>query len=270
MTELIKVTQLPVIEEQLRSMKDYVDKTAADAMALVCTEETVQSVKKTRADLSRIFSELEAQRKNVKAAIMAPYNSFEAVYQECVSDAFRKADADLKQKITDVEGTMKRRCEDALREYHSELCEAYHIDFVPFERVGIAVSMTDAKAKIQPPKKLKDHISGFLASVAEAVELITSMDDAEEIMVEYKRCLEMQVAIVTVQERHRRIKAEQEAREAREAVRERETAAIKKVEAFAPPVEKEPEVRCRFTVTATKSQLKRLKEYMNMEGIKYE
>ena len=269
--ELIRLAQIPVIEERLRSVKEKVDKRVETAMALVCTEETVQSVKKTRAELNKEFGELESQRKAVKTAIMAPYDRFEAVYKECVSDAFRKADADLKQKVADVEGEMKRRCEDALREYHSELCEAYHIDFVPFERVGITVSMTDAKAKTQPPKKLKDHVSHFMCGVAQSVELINSMgDDAEEIMVEFKRCLEVPSAIAAVQARRRMVEAEKAAKAAREAEREREAAAIKKVEAFAPPVEKEPEVRCRFTVTATKSQLKRLKEFMNMEGIKYE
>ena len=116
MSELIKVIQLPVIEEQLRTAKDFVDKTVTDAMSLVCTEETVQTVKAARACLNRQFSELEEQRKAVKAAVLDPYNRFEAVYKECVSDAFRRADADLKRKVADGESEMKRRCEDGLRE----------------------------------------------------------------------------------------------------------------------------------------------------------
>ena len=273
MTDLIKVTQLPVIEEQLRGLKDYVDKTVADAMALVCTEETVQSVKKTRADLNRTFGELESQRKSVKTAVLAPYEQFEAVYKECVADAFRKADADLKQKVVDVESTMKRRCEDALREYHSELCEAYHIDFVPFERLGIVVSMTDAKAKTQPPKKLKDHVSHLMSGVAQSVELINSMgDDADEIMVEFKQCLDVPKAIAAVQTRRRMVEAEKAAKAAREAEREREAAAIKKVEAFAPPVVQEaPKTgTVTFTVTDTIERLKMLKQFLVTNGYTYE
>ena len=48
MNELIKVVQLPVIEEQLRSMKETVDKRVGEALSLVCTEETVQTVKGVR------------------------------------------------------------------------------------------------------------------------------------------------------------------------------------------------------------------------------
>ena len=276
MNELIKVTQLPIIEERLLAAKEFVDKTVADAMALVCNEETVQSVKATRAELNRQFGELEEQRKAVKAAVLDPYNRFEAIYRECVSDAFKRADADLKQKINDTEDGMKRQCEAGLREYFTELCMAHHIDFLTFERTGVKVSMADAKAKTQPPKKLREQLEQFVARVAADESVISTMDGAEEIMAEYKQTLDAAKAVGIVQERHRRIEAERAARAEREAAQAQEAEAVKKVEAFAPPVEKEPEpapepvVRCRFTVTATKTQLKKLKEFLNTEGIKYE
>ena len=106
------------------------------------------------------------------------------------------------------------------------------------------------------------------------------MDDADEIMDEFKRSLDTASAIATVQERHRRIEAEKAARAEWEAVKAQEAEAVRKVEAFAPPVEQEPvaapvmepekEYRCTFTVRATKPQLNRLKEFLNQEGIKYE
>lgn len=275
-TELISLVQIPVIEERLLEVKERVDKRVADAMALVCTEETVQSVKATRSELNKEFGELENLRKAVKAAVLDPYNRFEAVYKECVSIAYKSADADLKQKVNDVETDMKRRCEDGLREYYTELCAAHHIDFIPFERTGVVVSLADAKAKTQPPKKLREQLSQFVAKIEHDVALIASMDDADEIMEAYHRSLDAAVAIGIVQERHRRIEEAKAARAAREEAQSREAEAVKKVEAFAPPVVREPEVaaepiaRYRFTVTATKTQLKKLKEFMNMEGIQYE
>ena len=275
-TELISLVQIPVIEERLLEVKARVDKRVADAVALVCTEETIQSVKATRTELNKEFGELEDLRKAVKAAVLDPYNRFEAVYKECVSIAYKSADADLKQKVNDVETDMKRRCEDGLREYYTELCAAHHIDFIPFERTGVVVSLADAKAKTQPPKKLREQLSQFVAKIEHDVALIASMDDADEIMEAYHRSLDAAVAIGIVQERHRRIEEAKAARAAREEAQSREAEAVKKVEAFAPPVVREPEVaaepiaRYRFTVTATKTQLKKLKEFMNMEGIQYE
>lgn len=273
MNDLIQVIQLPVIEERLRSLKETVDKQVTDALALVCTEETVQTVKAVRSDLNKQFQALEEQRKEVKRAVLGPYEQFEAVYKECVSDGFKRADAALKVKISDVEAEMKRRCEEGLREYFSELCTAEHVEWLTYDRAGVTVDMASAKAKT--PKKLREHLAGFVSNVSRGVEMISSMDDAEEIMVEFKRTLDAAQAISTVQERHRRIEAEKEAQASRDAAQAREAEAVAKVDAAAPPVvqppvEAEQVYKCTFTVHATKPQLRRLKEFLNQEGIRYE
>lgn len=273
MEALIQVKQLPIIEEKLRSMKSEVDKRVEDALSLVCTEETIQSVKAVRADLNKEFQALEDQRKEVKKAVLGPYEQFEAVYKECVSDAYRWADLELKKKITDVETDLKKRCEDGLREYFSELCVAERVDFVRYEQAGIVVDMASAKQKT--PKKLQEKLEAFVAGIARSMELISGMDDAEEIMVEFKRSLDAPAAISTVQERHRRIDAEKEAQMLREEQRAREAEAVAKVEAVLPPaveppVEAEKVYRCTFTVSATKPQLQKLKEFLIQEGIRYE
>ena len=271
--QLIRVVQIPVIEERLRLFKDKIDQRTADAMALVCTEETVQAVKKTRADINREFAELEEQRKAIEAVIMDPLVSFRVTYKECVSDAFKRADADLKGKVADVEGEQKRRCEDGLRAYFDELCVAHHVDFVVYEQAGVVVSLADAKAKTQPPKKLRDQLTQFVERVAKDVASISQMDNAEEVLVEYKGTLDAAAAIGIVADRHRRIEAERAAQEERQAAQAREAEAVKKVEAFAPPVvaPAAPQVaRVTFTVTDTVDRLKALKQYLIANGYEYE
>lgn len=270
--ELIRLIQEPIIEEKLRALKVEVEKITADAMTLVCNEDTVQAVKGTRTDLNKRFAELEDQRKAVKAAVLGPYQQFEEIYKECVSIPFKKADADLKQKITDVEREQKQRCEDALREYFAELCAAHHIDFVPYERAGITISMADAKAKTQPPKKLREQLEQFMERIAAEVTMISTMDDAEEIMTEYKQSLDAARAVGTVQERHRRIEAERAAMAAREEAKAREADAVKKVEAFAPPVAapEAPKVASvTFTVTDTIDRLKLVKQFLVSNGYNF-
>ena len=270
---LIQVVQLPVIEQRLRSLKESVDKQVDDAMAMVCTEETVQAVKSVRADLNKQFQELEEQRKEVKKAVLGPYEQFEAVYKECVSDGFKRADAALKGKIGDVESEMKRRCENGLREYFTELCAAEHVEWLSYDRAGIVVDMASAKSKT--PKKLREQITNFVTGVSRGVSLIASMDSAEEIMVEFKRTLDAAEAISIVQERHQRMQEERAAKAERESIQAQEAEAVKKVEAVPPPVvqppvEAEKVYKCSFTVHATKPQLKKLKEFMQKEGIEFE
>lgn len=283
MNELIRVTQLPVIEEELRALKETVDKRVKESLALVCTEDTVQAVKSERTKLRKEFDELEAQRKAVKAAVLGPYERFEGIYKECVSDAYKRADESLWVKIDETETEIKRRCEDGLREYFAELCEVNHLDWLEYERAGVKVDMASAKAKT--PTKLRKQLAEFVAYVNDSVNLISDMDDSEEIMVEFRRSLDVGQAIGAVQDRHRRIEAERAAKEEREAARQADIAAVEKVvqvqKSYTPrPVEvpatqeKDPnEVipRCTFTtINATRAKIRRVKDFLNMEGIQYE
>ena len=277
MGDLIAVKQLPVIEEQLHTLKDRWERRAADAESMVCTEETIQAVKAFRAEMRKEFDEVEALRKAAKQEVMEPYNRFEAVYKECVTTAFQRADSACSSKISEVENDMKRRCEDGLREYFDELCAVHHLDWLTYERAGIKVDMASAKAKT--PKRLREQLAAFVKDISENVSTISSMDNAGEMMVEYQRCLNFADAYDAVQERHRRIDEQKAVQEARKAEQEREAEMVRRVEALAPPVvvkaaEKDPnEVIPRLTFTcvnATRAQLRRVREFLNMEGIKYE
>lgn len=280
-TDLIQVVQLPVIEERLRSMKETVEEQTAAAMALVCNDNTLAQVRAVRADLTRTFNDLEEQRKAVKKAVMGPYEAFEKVYKECITEPFKRADADLKGKVSAVEDGIKSECETKMREYFSELCVAERVDWLKFEWVGLKIKLDVARQKSH--SKLREQIAAFVVGVAQAVNTISKMEDAEEIMAEYRQCLDMGRAIGIVQDRHQRIEEERQAAEARKAAQEAHDAAVQKVEAVAQPAVLEPPVaapapqqedekvyKCSFAVRATKAQLKRLKEFMIQEGIRYE
>lgn len=284
-SELIQVVQLPVIQERLRSMKEVVERQTSDALALVVNDDTLTQVRKVRADLTKTFTDLEEQRKAVKKAIIGPYDAFEAVYRECVADIFRKADAELKAKINAVEDGIKGECEAKMREYFAALCAAEHLDWIKFEWVGLKIDLASARQKSH--SKLREQIADFVVGVAQDVNAISKMDYSEEIMDEYRRCLDMSKAVSIVQDRHQRIEEERKAAEARKAAIEAQKAAVEKVEtavqthivvpplaapmaAPAPQQEDEKVYKCSFTVRATKAQLKRLKEFMNQEGIQYE
>ena len=63
--DLIIVKQLPIIEEKLKGLSKEIDEKVKNALALVCSDETVKEVKKVRADLNADFKELETQSKMV-------------------------------------------------------------------------------------------------------------------------------------------------------------------------------------------------------------
>ena len=282
-TALIEVRQLPIIAERLQMVKAQVEAVTAEAAAMVCTAETVQTVKNRRAEMRKQFDELEAQRKAAKAAVMAPYDDFELVYKECISGPFKAADASLKATIDGFESELKDRCRADLQGYFDELCAVHGVDFLDMSTamsIGrIKISMADAQAKT--PRKLQDALSDVVARVATGMDQISRMEDAAEIMEEYKRSFDVGHAVDVVRGRKLRIQAEREAAEARRNAQTAQEAAKAKVDHLAPPtMENAAEgektaAEERFDITftiygVTKAQALRVRDYLKQEGIDYE
>lgn len=271
---LMKVTQLPVIEEHLRSRKEQTEQRVAEAMSLVCTYETLTSVKNIRAEMNREFADAETQRKAIKAAIMEKYDSFESVYRECIADPYKRADADLKAKIDATESEIKSRCEEMLLGYFRELCAVNEIDFLSFGQTGVKVDMASARAKT--PKKLMEQIKLKVDGVAQDMKTIGTMgENAPEIMVEYKKNLDLSLAISVVNERHRRAEEEREAVK-RHTVTPAARAAGDTVAAAPQVVPKRVEqsaverLTVSFRVTDTRERLRLLKQFLVSNGYQYE
>ena len=271
---LMKVTQLPVIEEHLRSRKEQTEQRVAEAMSLVCTDETLTSVKNIRAEMNREFADAETQRKAIKSAIMEKYDSFESVYRECIADPYKRADADLKAKIDATESEIKSRCEEMLLGYFRELCAVNEIDFLSFGQTGVKVDMAIARAKT--PKKLMEQIKLKVDGVAQDMKTIGTMgENAPEIMVEYKNNLDLSLAISVVNERHRRAEEEREAVK-RHTVTPAARAAGVTVAAAPQVVPKRVEqaavehLTVSFRVTDTRERLRLLKQFLVSNGYQYE
>lgn len=240
---LIEVTQLPVIVERLYQIRDTVLQKVESALSLECTEENKQLVRTERAALNKLFKELEAKRIEVKNAVLAPYNNFEALYKECVTSIFKPADAQLKEKIEAVELEQKAQKRQVAYEYFEEYRVALGIDFVTFDDVGLNITLNISD------KKLKAECKAFLDKVMESLSLIATQEHQEEILVEYKQSLNAAQAITTVSERYKRIEEEKQRRAEAEARRQaeierqaeidavvaEETAAQEEIEAFSAP-----------------------------------
>jgi len=288
--ELIVVRQLPVIEERLRSVRAEIEDKTKEAMSLVCTEDTYRDVKKVRSELNRQFDALEEQRKQVKKAVLAPYETFEKTYRECITEPFAKADADLKRKIGDVEGGIKAAKADEAAQYYYELLRAEELEWIGEMGYHPKVTMSTSIKALK--EQAKAQVEGFKKDIV----AIHALPDSAEIMVEYRRTLDASGAIRAVAERHAALEAQHKRDE------EREKRAKEKIDAFinqnktekaaqvlgadpesaqptpdAKPAEVELQPRpvaekvysSRFWAKGTIAQLKGLKDYMERSGINY-
>ncbi len=277
-SNLIEVTQLPIITERLLSVKEQFEAAANEAKAMDCTEETLKLVKGRRAQLTKIFNLLEEKRKEAKKAILAPYDAFEQIYKSCVTDIYKPCDNELADKIHDVEDSLKQEKRAAALDYFEEACRAANIDFLTLDRVGLNIGLTTSK------KAIRDKISVFILKVSEELSLIDTVDNGAEILVEYKQSLNVANAINTVNKRHAAMEAEQQKLEAKRIKNAEQAAAIERVEQAAAemntpitetvseaeaaaPVEIPEEIyELTFTVKGTLSQLKALKAFLVENG----
>lgn len=233
---LIAVTQLPIIEERLRDYKAEIEATVAEAKSMVATAETVQAVKAKRAELRKQFDDLEKRRIAVKSLILEPYERFNKVYDECVRKPFSDADTTLKATVDGFEGELKAAALEKLKNNFDEHCRLEGIDWLSFDtalsRSGVKVGMADAKTK--EPRKAMDALAEYVSKIALGLDQIRKMEDSAEILVEYKKCLDVGQAASVVQERKRKIReaAEAESRRKEEAARQREM--LERVRAAAP------------------------------------
>jgi hypothetical protein len=289
--QVITLKQLPIIEEHLQLVKADVETRTKNVMQLVCTEETRSDVKKIRAELGKEFAAMEEQRKRVKEAIMEPYNRFEAVYKDCISDPYKKADAELKRRIDEVEAGLKADKVKAVQSYFDELCKANNLPWLRFEqmnlKIGLSTSVNGTKAAL----------ASTVLKIAEEVQELSRHEDAAELLVEYKKSLNVALALSTVRARHEQIELQKQQEAERRAALEQQQAAEEKVQQAieeaqqdaAPPVEEvsapeeeqpaavqEPEetqpavYEVKFAVRGTIEQLKKLKQFIMQEGMSYD
>jgi len=274
--EIIVVKQLPVIEQQLAQIKAKVTERVSAVTKLICTEETVKEIKKARTELNAEFKAWEDKRKEVKTAVMSPYEQFEAVYKDCISDSYKAADKDLKQKIDEVEQELKSKKAAEVRSYFEEYLASKDIDFVTYEQAGINVTLSASL------KSLKEQAKTFIDRIESDMKLIETFTDLKaEILVEYKKSLNVSDAITGVKARAKAVQEEQARQEAEAEKRAAEAQRVEAIKAAIPaaveaPTEQQaapaPEKKfcIRFTVKGTKEQLIALKKFLNEGEYEYE
>lgn len=277
--EIIVVKQLPVIEQQLAQIKEQVAERVETVTSLVVTEDTVKAVKKARTELNAEFKAWEDKRKEVKKAVITPYEKFEEVYNDCISNSYKTADKLLKQRIDEVENELKAEKAAEVKSYFEEYLASKGIDFVTYAQAGLNVTLSASL------KGLKEQAKAFIDRIVSDLALIETFTDLKaEILVEYKKSLNVSDAITGVKARAKAVQEEQARQEAEAEKRAAEAQRVEAIKAAIPeapaaveaPTEQtaapapEQKFCIRFTVKGTKEQLIALKKFLNEGEYEYE
>ncbi len=286
--QVITLRQLPIIEEHLQLVKEKIEARTNQVAQMAVTEETRADAKKMRTELRKEFDAMETQRKRVKADIMAPYEHFETLYKEYVSEPYKKADAALDGQIKELERGIVEKKTAEIKDYFAELCKANNLDWLKYEQLNLKVGLSTTVSGV------KTAMTATVLQIAADAAELSQNADAAELLVEYQKSLNMALALSTVRARHEQIELQKQQDAERRAALEQQQAAEKKVQQAieeaqqdaAPPVEEvsAPEeettteapiaaqdvYEVKFTVRGTIEQLKKLKQFILQEGMSYD
>ena len=254
LNEIVKIEQMPKVFEQLELIGAYVDEQLKDLDKLECTDKNKQEVKD--------------KRKEIKSKLNEPYDIFNKKYEETTKIKLQEASKILTEKINKIEDEQKLKKKIEIERYFKEYATSKDIDFVKFEQLNLNITLTISESK------LKEQVKVFVDKVVDDLILIASQEHNDEILLDYKKTLNVSSAISNVLNRYKELeelkKKEEERAQKQEQVKEN----VKLVEeVIAPPtrVETQEEIlEICFKVRGNREKLKSLVNYLKEGEYEYE
>ena len=265
--EIVSITQMPVVFEQLEKIGTLIDEKTKDLDKLECTEENKQEVKKRRTEINNTLKALEDKRKEIKTKLLEPYNVFEEKYENECKTKLQNASDLLKGKIDTIESQQLLEKENELREFVKQHCETNNIH-IDFERIGLNITLSASV------KSLKEQALGFINKVVEDLKLVEMEEYRDEILLEYNDTFDFAKSKMLVVERHRQLEELKKQQEEKLEQEKQEEEIIGKVEEIIEMpkeiIEDDEIITVQFTITDTKEKILKLRDYLKENGINYE
>lgn len=217
---------------------------ATSYMTQIYSEETIADAKKDRTEIRKRREAIENRRKEIKAEYEKPLKEFERRVKE-VTVILDEAEKHIKDQIDEVEEKRKADKMEAIKEVFAE------VDY-PFTIPLEAIFRSEWLNKSYSIKDVRLDMLDKQFDIKQHLAAIEKMEGSAEILEYYKETLNISDAMNAYD---RAVNARKRAAEAQKPVEM--------------PVERtEKTVKAAFVVEGTIPQLKALKAYMAVQGIK--
>lgn len=204
------------IEWNHEEIKREMEAKVADYKSIIYDDTQIKEAKADRAELNKLKSSLEAKRKEIKEACLAPYNSFEKQMKELVAivdEPIQIIDAQVKQ----YESEQKALKLNQIRA-HFESLDFSGIEFYQVENPKWLNATTSLKSVYEELDKKAEEIKADIAIINDLKEY------AFEALETYKASLDLKAALTTAktleETAKRKAEAQRQAEEAQKAQEE--------------------------------------------------
>lgn len=264
-----EITGIQKIEDNIKEVKKFAIDLANYYDLKEFTEEDTKVAKKEMAEINKFKEKVSRFRIDIDKKWKEPLETFTNTAKETelvLKNTYDK----IKEQIAIYEDKQKAEKEEEVKSYFTELCEAENIDFVNYEQANINVTLSASM------KSLKEQAKKFVDKVVDDINLINSTQFVDEIMIEYKKDLNVSRAITEVNNRHAELEKVKQQKKEQEEQKLNDKEMLNRIDSLsAPKVEtvnkSSNEVfEMTFKVRGTKEQLKAVKEFLVNGGYDYE
>lgn len=262
-------TALPaVLEFNFEDLKKALAERMELYRGLVVTEDGIKAAKQDRADLNKLREAIEAKRKEVKKACMAPYTEFEGRVKELV----QLVDA----PIAAIDGQLKEYEEKRRADKRAEIAAIYEETvgelkgILPFERLWRDEWYNTAWSM----KKIREAIVAAEGKTASDLEVLSTVESefAEAVRLKYLEALDLNAALAERARLQERAAKLREYEEQRRRAAEAEAASVPdagQAEAAPATGAEETVYLLRFECQLTRSQAAELSAFLKARNISY-
>lgn len=257
------------IEDNIQEVQSYALELAKYYENIVFSEEELKEAKNERADVNKFKKKVSDFRKEITKRWNEPLQKFvdtAKTTETILSDTYDTINKQI--GVYEEEKLLIKNNE--IKEYFDELVTKEQIDFIDYSRANINVTLTASM------KSLKEQAKTFVDKIVEDLKLINSQEYSDEILIEYKKDLNVSKAICDVKDRHIALEKAKEKKENKKKQELTDEVMLEKIESLTAPKEvsveekQEEIVAITFTVRGTRTKLKEVKEFLDNGGYDYE
>lgn len=265
-----KLKGITQIEDNINDVKEYALKLSEYYNIKEFDEETLKDAKNERAEVNKFKDKVADFRKEITNKFNEPLEKFTTTAKETEKILKETYDA-INNQIKAYEDKQKKEKEEGVKNYFNELCQVEEIDFVDYEQANINVTLSASM------KSLKEQAKKFVDKVVDDINLINSTQYVDEIMIEYKKDLNVSRAITEVNNRHAELEKIEQQKEEQTEQKLNDKEMLNRIDSLSAPkvetvdssqIEKKFEIK--FAVRGTKEELKKVVEFLNEGGFEYE
>lgn len=264
-----EIKSLGQIEDNIQDVQEYALKLNDYYSKIVFTEDTLKEAKSEKSEINKFKKKVSDFRKKIVEEYNKPLQKFidsAKTTETLLADTYTT----INNQVNFYEQELKEQKLEEIKNYFDELKIKENLDFITFEQTNINITLSSSK------KSLREQVSTFVTKVLDDINLINTQQYIDEIMIEYKKDLNVSRAITDVNNRHVELERIQQEKENIKEQEITDEIMINKIDSLTAPkieesTEKQQIIESAFVIRTTNieclRELKKVVEKYNSKMI---